>query len=230
MLEIGPKAFVASLDIDAQNGFTQHCPDELPVPEGHKIVDALNAQACFAGCRVGSKDAHPHNPEWLASETHPIGTEIHHKHMQHYWPSHCVPGTTGFKLLSGLPHPSEYDYFVWKGMEPDMHPYGACYHDLQEKLSTGLIEFLHHKKITTVLVGGLATDYCVKTSVLQLLKAGFRVIINLDACRGINPQSTQEAIAQMQALGGECIPNSNVLANQNSSVNTSRYAASECGE
>ena len=48
--------------------------------------------------------------------------------------------------------------------------------------------------VTTVLVGGLATDHCVKTSVLQLRRAGFRVIVHLDACRGIAlRQSTRPA-------------------------------------
>ncbi len=214
MLLIGPKQFVASLDVDAQNGFTEHCPDELPVPDGHTIVEALNAQAKLASYRIGSKDAHPANPEWLASETHPIFSLLNKKNMQHYWPKHCVPGTEGFKLVTGLPHPSEYDYYVWKGIEPDMHPYGACYHDLQEKLSTGLIEFLLYKNITTVLVGGLATDYCVKTSVLQLLKAGFRVILNLAACKGLDPLSTEEAIEQMQNAGAEVVHNSDMLINQ----------------
>ena len=52
------------------------------------------------------------------------------------WVSHCVPGTPGFELLDELPQPLDYDYFVWKGVEPDLHPYGACYHDLAEKRST----------------------------------------------------------------------------------------------
>jgi nicotinamidase/pyrazinamidase len=211
MLQIGPKQFIASLDVDTQNGFTDRCPDELPVPEGDKVVDALNTQATFSKYRIGSKDAHPATPYWLATETNPAFSEIHAKNMRHYWPKHCIPGTEGFKLVSGLPHPSDYDYYIWKGIEPDMHPYGACYHDLQEKLSTGLIEFLHHRNVTTVLVGGLATDYCVKVSVLQLLKAGFRVILNLDACRGLDPFTTQQALEDMQAAGAEIIYSSTEL-------------------
>jgi nicotinamidase/pyrazinamidase len=55
--------------------------------------------------------------------------------------------------------------------------------------------------ITTLIVGGLATDYCVKTTVLQLLRAGFRVIVNLAACRGISPDTTREALAAMRRAG-----------------------------
>lgn len=208
MLKIGPKQFVASLDVDAQNGFTELCPNELPIPDGHKIVDALNSQAALAKYRVGSKDAHPETALWVATEKNPAFSELKDsKNMYHYWPIHCVPNTKGFELIAGLPHPKDYDYFVWKGIEPDMHPYGACYHDLQEKLSTGLIEYLHHKNVTTVLVGGLATDYCVKISVLQLLKEGFTVIVNLDACRGLDAFSTQKALKEMEIAGAKIIAN-----------------------
>ena len=57
---------VASLDVDAQRGFTPLCPNELPVPGGDHIVAELNAQAKCARLRIGSKDAHPANPVWLA--------------------------------------------------------------------------------------------------------------------------------------------------------------------
>jgi nicotinamidase/pyrazinamidase len=86
-----------------------------------------------------------------------------------------------------------------------MHPYGACYHDLANTLSTGVIEYLRQNAVTTVLVGGLATDYCVKNTVLQLLAAGFAVILNLGACRGISPDSTKEALRQMQEHGAQII-------------------------
>ena len=119
------------------------------------------------------------------------------------WPAHCVHGTPGFELLDGLPAPIDYDFFVWKGVEPDLHPYGACYHDLAERRSTGLIEFLQARGVTTVLVGGLATDYCVKTSVLQLRRAGFRVIVHLDACRGIAPETIDQARTRMIEAGAE---------------------------
>ena len=112
-------------------------------------------------------------------------------------------GHPGFELLDGLPAPIDYDFFVWKGVEPDHHPYGACYHDLAERRSTGLIEFLQARGVATVLVGGLATDYCVKTSVLQLRRAGFRVIVHLDACRGIAPETVDQARTRMIEAGAE---------------------------
>lgn len=191
---------IASLDIDAQKGFTPLCPQELPVPGGDEIVAALNAQAALASVRVGSKDAHSANAIWTTS---PPFTPLPHANADRSWPSHCVPGTPGFELLDGLPAPIDYDFFVWKGIEPDLHPYGACYHDLAGRRSTGLIEFLRSRGVTTVLAGGLATDYCVKTSVLQLRQAGFRVIVHLAACRGIAPDTVASAHTQMIEAGAE---------------------------
>ena len=189
---------IASLDVDPQKCFTPLCPDELPVPGGDQIVTALNQQADFAQLRICSKDAHSPAAIWVADEQHPQFTAVSGKHVDIRWNKHAVPGEMGFELLDGLPHPADYDYFVWKGIEPDMHPYGCCYHDLAETLSTGLIEYLTVQQVDCVIVGGLALDYCVKTSVLQLRRAGFKVIVNLAACRGIDPTTCKQAIDAMQ--------------------------------
>ncbi len=192
----------ASFDIDAQNTFTPVCPNELPVPEGDMIADELNKQALRASLRIGSKDAHSPEAIWVATEDKPQFTVVENEpNVDIRWVQHAVPGTKGFELIFGLPKITEYDYFVWKGIEPDMHPYGACYHDFAENMSTGVIEFLKAKKITTVIAGGLATDYCVKTTVLQLLNAGFKVIVNQGGCRGITPETTDQAVEDMVQAG-----------------------------
>lgn len=197
MRHIVQKETTASLDVDATNCFTPTCPDEIPVPGGDEISEPLNRQSEYAAYRTGSKDAHSEKAIYNASPSHPQLSQLGAPDADVYWNKHSIPGTIGFEMIPGLPQPRDYDYFVWKGIEPDMHPYGACYHDLAERLSTGLIEFLKVKKVTTVIVGGLATDYCVKTTALQLAKAGFRVIVNLEACRGVHPDTVRNAISEM---------------------------------
>ena len=200
-------AVIASIDIDAQKGFTPLCPNELPVSGGHEIVAPLNAQAALATLRIGSKDAHPSNAIWASSPSEAWPQPLSHPNVDFTWPLHCVPGTKGFELLDGLPAAIDYDFFIWKGIEADLHPYGICYHDLAESRTTGLIEFLRANHVTTLLVGGLATDYCVKTSVLQLLRANFRVIVHLDACRGISAMTVALASEQMRQAGAELVQN-----------------------
>jgi len=193
----------ASFDVDAQNGFSPVCPKELPIPEAEQIVPELRNQANFAQYLVGSKDAHCSNAVWVTEHPEHIATPLQEKaaNADLYWPRHCEPGTKGFELLEGLKKPSEYDFFVWKGVEPDMHPYGACYHDLANKMSTGVIEFLKKKGVKTVIVGGLATEHCVKHTVLQLLDAQFRVIVNSAACRGLDSEAIKVAKAGMEQKG-----------------------------
>ncbi len=207
------KLYVASFDVDAQNTFTPVCPDELPVPHGTGIVDELNRQAGFASVRIGSKDAHSPSAVWVANENQPQFSPVeNHPNADVRWKLHAVPGTEGFKSIVGLPGVTAYDYFVWKGIEPDMHPYGACYHDFAERLSTGAIEFLRSRGIETVIVGGLATDYCVKTTVLQLARAGFDAVVNLAACRGIAAETVRAAIAEMQHAGIRFVASSEELS------------------
>ncbi len=201
MYRLVQKIFVASFDVDAQKTFTPLCPNELPVPGGTEIVDELNAQAQYAALRLASKDSHCAKALWIADKEHPSFSPISERNMDQRWPLHAVPGSLGFELLEGLPTVDQYDYVVWKGVEPDMHPYGACYHDLAEALSTGVIEFLRAHQIQEVIIGGLATDYCVKTTALQLQHANFQCIVNLGSCRGISEYSSAQAIEDLRKAG-----------------------------
>lgn len=206
-----PREHVAGFDVDAQYTFTPECPAELPVPDAPAIVPELNAQAAYASRRLGSKDAHSPHAIWTADSRHPPLSPVAGKNVDVRWPAHAVPGTRGFELISGLPPVTAYDFFVWKGIEPDMHPYGACWHDLARTLSTGVIEYLRSRDIETVIVGGLATDYCVKHTVLELREAGFDVVVNHAAIRGVAPETTREALHAMAQAGARFIDRASAL-------------------
>ena len=194
---------VASFDVDPQKGFTPLCPNELPVPGGAGIVSELNQQATFGRLRVASRDAHTPSSVWIANKDHPQLEVISgHKNVDLRWNAHCIVGTLGFEFLEGLPN-RKYDFQVFKGIEPDMHPYGACYHDLGDTQSTGVIEYLRQNGIEQVIVGGLATEFCVKKTVLQLLSAGFQVVVNMAACRGFDEKAAWLEMAQAGALLAE---------------------------
>lgn len=187
----------ASHNVDPQNGFTPLCPNELPVPEGDEIVDELNKQNSLVKYKTVSKDVHPANAIWLATAQNPQFSPVEGKDVDIRWNAHCMSGTYGAELINGLPKMIEYDFFVSKGFEPDLHPYSSCYHDLGKKLSTGLIEWYNSKEITTVIVTGLATNYCVGETVIDLANAGFQVILNLSGCRGIGTQDVIDEYVNM---------------------------------
>lgn len=201
------KAKTASFDVDPQCGFTPLCPDELPVIGGDQIADELNVQAKFAKVRLVSKDCHPAEAPWVAHSATEIMQPVSgdYPNLDIKWPPHCVIGTIGNQLIPGLPDEADYDLVIEKGKDPLMHPYGACYQDLAETISTGAIEWLKEQGIDTILLGGLATDYCVKTTGLQLLRAGFRVIVTLAACRGVAEETSHQAIEEMRSAGAEFI-------------------------
>ena len=193
---------IVSIDVDAQKTFTPLCPQELPVFGGDEIADELNAQAALADLRVRTKDAHSPAAKWLVDNPNNMLKPTGLPNADITWVAHAIVGSKGFDLLDGLPDCTDYDYCVWKGVDPQLHPYGACFHDIEEKLSTGLLEWLHSKDVTTIIVGGLATDYCVNITVLQLLKNGaWQVLVNEAACRGIAADTVAAAWHEMRQQG-----------------------------
>ncbi len=206
----------ASFDVDPQRGFTPLCPDELPVAGGDEIAPELNAQAHFARLRLVSKDCHPAVAPWVAASADEVmqPVEGNYPDLDIKWPPHCVVGTEGNRLIPGLPEEADYDLVIEKGRDPLLHPYGACFQDLRENKSTGAIEWLRRQGVDTILLGGLATDYCVKTTGLQLLRAGFRVILNLAACRGVAEETSARALEELRKAGAEIIAASSELVRQ----------------
>ena len=178
----------ASHNVDPQKGFTPLCPNELPVPDGDKIVDELNAQNNLVKYKTVSKDVHPANAIWLANVNVPQFTPVEGENVDIAWNEHCMSGTYGAELIDGLPKMIDYDFFVAKGFEADLHPYSSCYHDLHKDVSTVLIEWYNSRNITTIIVSGLATNYCVSETCKDLSNAGFQVVLNIGGCRGIGSE------------------------------------------
>jgi len=206
----------ATVLVDAQKGFTPLCPNELPVPEGNLIVDECNRTFKKTKFKVASKDAHPSYAEWMTEYRERIGkpVAILQSQIDLSWPLHCVVGTYGFELLSGLPAMEDFDFIVYKGVERNIHVYSAVYHLLRpnlngSRISTGLIEFLKTNKVDTVVIVGLATNYCCASTALDLVDTGFRVIMNLGGCRGIG--DTTSAIENMRKHGIEFVDSADEL-------------------
>lgn len=195
------KTRTATFDVDAQKGFTPICPEELPVAGGETLAPILNAMAALGRFRIGSKDAHCATAAWVHADRSRMASATGLAEAPLYWPSHCVVGTQGFELLDGLPQPQDYDFFVWKGIEPGLHPFGACFHDVSERRTTGVIEVLKGQGIERVVVGGLAFDFCVKDTAIQLAKAGFEVIVVQQACKAISEETAVAATHAMGAAG-----------------------------
>lgn len=181
---------VASIEVDVINSFTELCMDELPVKNAVQIVEPINRLSAKVDLRVGSKCAHQEDAEWVTDKNEEIGAARDNPQSPHKWKSHGVPGTFGFEMVDGMPDPIEYDYFVWKGIESKFHPYGVCYHNITKELSTGLIEWLVMNDVTEVVVSGLAYDYCVRETLLELAETKlFKVVVIKECTKGLKPES-----------------------------------------
>jgi nicotinamidase/pyrazinamidase len=173
--------------VDVQNDF---CPNgALPVADGDKVVKPLNKyieKIRAAGAAIiYTRDWHPSDHNSFKTQGGP-------------WPPHCVQGTQGAGFHPDLVVPTEGE-IVSKADKKD-----EAYSFFQ---GTNLAESLHKRGIKRLLVGGLATDYCVKETVLDGLREGFEVFHLDDASRGVNikPDDSEHALREMVAKGAKRI-------------------------
>lgn len=172
------------LMVDVQNDF---CPGgSLAVADGDQVVPALNRYVAMFAKRqcpmIASRDWHPARTK-------------HFKDFGGPWPVHCVQNTPGAAFHPSLKLPREA-IIVSKGMEPDKDSYSA-FQAIDGK-GRALLNVLKEAGVRELFIGGLATDYCVKASVLDALQH-FSVRLLIDAIKGvdIHPGDSQKAMDEM---------------------------------
>jgi len=179
----------ALLIVDVQNDF---CPGgALAAPGGAAIVPALNRHLADARAR--------HMPVYASRDWHPAET-THFKAFGGTWPPHCVQGTEGAAFHSALELPAD-TIVVSKGDVSDREGYSAFDGHTEEGRS--LADDLRARDIDQLFVGGIATDYCVKQTVLDATSRGLRVTVLTDAITGIDvhPGDSARAVDEMRAAG-----------------------------
>ena len=176
------------LIVDVQRDFCSG--GALAVRNGDRVVPVLNhtlAQFGLAGLIYASRDWHP-------------PATAHFKEHGGIWPVHRVAGTDGARFHPDVQLPPE-TIIVSKGEAPSTHGYSA----FEGTTPSGdtLLEDLRRRGVIRLAVGGLATDYCVRQSVLDALKAGFEVAILTDAIAGVDvrPGDSARAIEEMTEAG-----------------------------
>jgi nicotinamidase/pyrazinamidase len=178
----------ALIVVDVQNDF---CPGgSLAVADGTAVVAPLN--------KLMKEFLDRDEPVFKTRDWHPAKT----KHFQAYggtWPVHCVEGTPGAEF-----HPDLLDdprvNIISKGINERADGYSGFD-------GTDLARILREEEVEQVWVGGLATDYCVKHTVLDALSQGFEVKALADAMRpvNVNPDDGAKAVEEMRAAGAEIV-------------------------
>jgi nicotinamidase/pyrazinamidase len=184
----------ALLVVDIQKDFC--AGGALPAPGGEDIIPAVNRHVA---------DASTHGMAVYATrDWHPARTS-HFKEYGGDWPPHCVQGTPGAQFHPALTLPPDA-IIVNKGDDPHRHGYSAF--DGHTSDGKTLLDDLRDRHITRVYVAGIATDYCVRESALDALKAGLEVRILPDAIAGIDvrPGDAQRALDEISAAGAQLVP------------------------
>jgi len=195
------------LIIDVQNDF---CPGgALAVNDGDAVVSPLNklSRSLYekGGRAAATQDWHCKGHISFASshkDKNPGDlTDTPLVKGQILWPDHCVQGTEGAAFHSGLDLKT-VSIIIRKGFNQALDSYSAFFEN-DRKTQTGLEGYLRSLKIENVIMGGIATDYCVFFSAMDCKNSGFNTIIAEDAVRGVGfpENSVETAVSTMKSNG-----------------------------
>ncbi len=207
---IKPDAASALIVVDVQNCFLPG--GSLAVKDGDKVVPVINRLAKSFANIVCTQDWHTPGHVSFASSHQgkkPFDVVKLGYGDQVLWPDHCVQGTEGAALAKDLDLPRA-QLVIRKGFHQDVDSYSALL-EADKKTKTGLAAYLKERKVKTLYVTGLATDFCVAWTAIDARKAGFNVYVVEDACRGIDANgSLAKAWADMTRAGVRKIQSSDV--------------------
>ena len=117
------------------------------------------------------------------------------------WPPHCVQTAGDSRAM--VDNNLFYE-LVKKGQNPNYDSYSAFRDD--GGANTELDAILKALGVTHLIVYGIATDYCVKATVMDALNLGYSVVVIEDLIRGVAPDTSAQAIADMKAAGARFLP------------------------
>ncbi len=189
------RSTLALIVVDVQRDF---CPGgSLAVKNGDEIVPRLN-QVISAFGRSGA-------PVFFTRDWHPPH-HISFKERGGRWPPHCVQGTPGAEFHPDLqvPHGASV---ISKGDDPNKDAYSGFQ-------GTDLEARLNARGVERVMIGGLATDYCVKESALDAMRAGFGVYLIEDCIMpvDVDPGDGRRALEQLVESGARLISSGDAVA------------------
>jgi nicotinamidase/pyrazinamidase len=199
--------------IDVQNDFCQG--GALAVEDANAILAPINKLRFLYHDLMPtflSQDFHSASHMSFAS-THnkPLFEEVHlnlrmengkfQNFKQTMWPAHCIGGTNGANL-----HPdlivTVTDLVIQKGTKENVESYSAFGDEFQGAYErTDLEVWLKRKKITDIILTGLATDYCVYRTALDAIRLGFKVHLISSCARGVKTETTLTALQEMLIKG-----------------------------
>ena len=202
----------ALLVVDIQYDF---CPGgALAVPDGDAIIPAVNNLIDHFDVIIQTQDWHPAGHSSFASShkgKDPFDTIEMDYGTQVLWPDHCVQGSKGAEFHNDL-NTLKSQVIIRKGFRKAIDSYSTFFENDQET-ATGLTGYLKQRGITDLYAVGLATDFCVKWSILDGIDEGFNMHIVEDAVKGIDlNDSLDEAWDEMKKKGVKITQSKDILS------------------
>lgn len=181
----------ALLIVDVQNDFTEG--GALAVTGGDAVARGISAHL---GAHAADYDVIVASQDWHDADGDNGGHFAAEPDFVDSWPVHCVAGTAG-AAFDPLLETRTITRTVRKGQGV------PAYSAFEGKTSTGdrLGELLTTLTVTEVDVAGIATDHCVRATVLDALAAGLEVRVLGDLIAGVGAESSAAALKEMQAAG-----------------------------
>lgn len=184
------------------------------MPDGDQVVPVINKLSSAFDHVIQTQDWHPKGHSSFASShdgKEPFETIEMPYGEQVLWPDHCVQGSRGADFHPDL-ITTHSELVIRKGFRKEIDSYSAFYEN-DDETPTGLTGYLQNRNIDTLYAVGLATDFCVKWSVIDGLKEGFRVIVVEDAVKGIDLDgSVAAAWDEMLEAGAEKTASEQILS------------------
>ncbi len=201
MIELTPGDRDLLLVIDVQNDFCTG--GNLAVADGEEVVPIINRLGKKFENVVITQDWHPAGHSSFASSHEDLEpfSEISMPYgAQTLWPDHCIQGSAGAELHSGLdiPHAS---MIVRKGYRKEIDSYSAFFEN-DRTTPTGLTGYLRERGFERVYCVGLAMDFCVRFSAVDASNLGFKSVVLEEACRAIDMMGSLAAARQDMSDSG----------------------------
>jgi nicotinamidase/pyrazinamidase len=202
----------ALLIVDVQNDFLPK--GALAVADGDQVIPVINALQDQFDLVVATQDWHPADHGSFAAN-HPdkkVGDFIDLNGVQQIlWPVHCVQGSKGADFHVDL-NKDKWVAVFQKGTQQNVDSYSGFF-DNNRQGDTGLSAFLKGKDVEELYVCGLATDYCVKFTVLDGLSEGFKTYLIADGTKAVNlqPEDYDRALNEMELNGAHIITSADII-------------------
>lgn len=192
----------ALLLIDIQNDFLPG--GALAVANGNEVVSVANRLMHEYDLVVATQDWHPEDHGSFVSQHpgHDVGETVVLDGLdQILWPDHCEQGTAGAEFAPEL-NTAGIDHVIQKGTDRNIDGYSGFFDNARRK-ATGMESYLREKDVDEVHVMGLATDYCVKFTVLDAVELGLKTVLLTEGIRGVelSEGDCERAIAEMESAG-----------------------------